>query len=72
MKAHCGETTEVAVRETDARMTVRKHTPNMPGEGYGHHRNKAAEMCQGRDTDVRVAATTAAITTTWLTSASQC
>lgn len=76
MKAlpHCGETTEIAGRETDARMTVRKHTPNVPEEGYRHHNNsKVPEMCQGKDADARVATTTAAaIATTWPTSASQC
>lgn len=70
---HCGATTEIAGRETDARMTVRKHTPNVPGEGYRHRKNsKVAEMCQGKDTDARVAATTTAIATTWPTSDSQC
>lgn len=56
-------------------MTVRKHTPNVPEEGSRHHNNsKVPEMCQGRDTDARVAARTAAaaIATTWPTSASQC
>lgn len=58
---HCGETTEIAGTETDARMTVRKDTPNVPEEGYRHHNNnKVPEMCQGTDTDATVAATTTA------------
>lgn len=51
----------------------KKHTPNVPGEGYRHRKNsKVAEMCQGKNTDARVAGTTTAIATTWPTSDSQC